>query len=103
MLLRGYSHPLKLLHDLRQMGETNALADRHPHALNRALIARTSEIYAERFSDGERIVATFEILTLTGWSPHESQPQPLRPGSARMRLADALGVAERNAGEKTGR
>ena len=87
----SYDHPLKLLADLRQMGETNVLADRHPRALTRALLARTSEIYADRFSgpDG-RITATFEIITLTGWAPHESQPQPLRPGSAK-RLADALG------------
>ncbi len=91
----SYDHPLKLLADLRQMGETNVLADRHPRGLTRTLLARTSEIYAERFTrpDG-RVEATFEIVTLTGWAPHESQPQPLRPGSAKMRLADALGVVE---------
>jgi len=91
----SYEHPLKLMADLRQMGETNVLADRHPRALTRALLARAGEIYAERFSgpDG-RVSATFEIVTLTGWSPHASQPQPLRPGSAKMRLADALGVVE---------
>jgi SAM-dependent methyltransferase len=91
----SYEHPLKLFADLRQMGETNVLADRHPRALTRALLARASEIYAERFagSDG-RITATFEIVTLTGWAPHESQPKPLAPGSAKMRLADALGTVE---------
>ena len=91
----SYDHPLKLLADLRQMGETNVLADRHPRPLTRALLARASEIYAERFAgpDG-RIRATFEIITLTGWAPHASQPQPLRPGSAKMRLADALGTVE---------
>ncbi|THD59086.1 methyltransferase domain-containing protein [Phenylobacterium sp.] len=91
----SYEHPLKLLADLRAMGETNVLADRHPRALTRALLARASEIYAERFSgtDG-RVSATFEIVTLTGWAPHASQQQPLQPGSARMRLADALGVVE---------
>ena len=90
-----YAHPLKLLADLRRMGETNVLADRHPHGLTRRLLARTFEIYAERFAgpDG-RFPATFEILTLTGWAPHESQQKPLKPGSAKMRLADALGVAE---------
>ncbi|HKR90482.1 MAG TPA: methyltransferase domain-containing protein [Phenylobacterium sp.] len=64
-----YAHPLKLLADLRQMGETNVLAERHPRALTRALLARTCEIYAERFGtpDG-RVPATFEILTLTGWT-----------------------------------
>ncbi|MDX9996925.1 MAG: methyltransferase domain-containing protein [Phenylobacterium sp.] len=90
-----YSHPLKLLADLRQMGETNVLAERHPRPLTRALVARTCEIYAERFSgpDG-KVDATFEIITLTGWAPHESQQKPLRPGSAKARLADALGVVE---------
>jgi hypothetical protein len=66
----SYEHPLKLLADLRQMGETNVLADRHPKPLTRALLARASEIYAEGFHgpDG-RITATFEIITLTGWAP----------------------------------
>jgi SAM-dependent methyltransferase len=64
-----YAHPLRLLADLRQMGETNVLAERHPRALTRALVARTCEIYAKRFGtpDG-RVPATFEILTLTGWT-----------------------------------
>ena len=91
----SYEHPLKLMGDLRQMGETNVLAERHPRGLTRALLARASEIYAERFAGADgRIVATFEIVTLTGWAPHESQPQPLKPGSATMRLADALGTVE---------
>jgi SAM-dependent methyltransferase len=66
----SYAHPLRLLADLRQMGETNVLAERHPRPLTRALLARTAEIYAERFAgpDG-RVPATFEILTLTGWAP----------------------------------
>ncbi|RAK51507.1 methyltransferase domain-containing protein [Phenylobacterium deserti] len=90
-----YEHPLRLMADLRQMGETSVLFDRHPRALTRTLLARTSEIYAQRFGgpDG-RVPATFEIITLTGWAPHESQQKPLRPGSAKMRLADALGVVE---------
>jgi SAM-dependent methyltransferase len=67
-----YAHPLRLLADLRQMGETSVLAERHPRALTRALLARTCEIYAEKFGtpDG-RVPATFEILTLTGWTPSE--------------------------------
>ncbi len=91
-----YAHPLKLMADLRAMGEASALVDRPRRALSRRVLARTSEIYVERFGleDG-RIPATFEIVTLTGWAPHASQQQPLKPGSARMRLADALGVAER--------
>ena len=90
-----YAHPLKLMADLRQMGETSAPAERHPRALTRALLARASAIYVERFGEAEgRVPATFEIITLTGWAPHESQQQPLRPGSAKMRLADALGTVE---------
>ena len=97
----GYAHPMDLVRDLRAMGETNVLAERRP--LSRRVLARAAELYAERFSrpDG-RIVATFEIVTMTGWAPHPDQQQPLRPGSAKMRLADALGVKEQGAGEKAG-
>ena len=90
-----YSHPLKLMADLRAMGETNALNERARQPLTRPVLARAFEIYLERFGlpDG-RIPATFEIVNLTGWAPHPSQQQPLKPGSAKMRLADALGVVE---------
>jgi SAM-dependent methyltransferase len=65
-----YAHPLKLLADLRRMGETSVLAERHPRPLTRRLLTRTFELYAERFAapDG-RVPATFEIVTLTGWAP----------------------------------
>lgn len=65
-----YEHPLKLLYDLRQMGETGVLADRHPRKLTRTLLNRMAEIYIERFGtpDG-RVPASFEIITLTGWAP----------------------------------
>ncbi len=91
-----YAHPLKLMAELRAMGETNVLADRPRRPLTRAVLARTFEVYSERFGlpDG-RIPATFEIITLTGWAAHESQQKPLRPGSAKTRLADALGAVER--------
>jgi len=90
-----YAHPLKLLADLRQMGETNVLADRHPRGLTRTLLARACELYVEEFGDADgRVPATFEIITLTGWAPHASQQTPLKPGTAKMRLADALGVVE---------
>lgn len=90
-----YRHPLALMADLRRMGETNVLAERHPRPLTRGLLARASEIYLERYGEADgKVPATFEILTLTGWAPHESQQKPLRPGSAKMRLADALGVEE---------
>lgn len=91
----SYAHPLKLMADLRAMGESNVLIDRPRKGLNRAILTRTAELYFERFADDEgRIAATFEIITLSGWKPHESQQKPLRPGSAKMRLADALGVKE---------
>jgi hypothetical protein len=90
-----YEHPLQLMADLRAMGETNALVDRARRPLSRPVLARAFEIYRETFGlpDG-RIPATFEVVAATGWSPHESQQKPLRPGSAKMRLADALGVVE---------
>lgn len=98
-----YDHPLKLLQDLRAMGETNALADRQGRSLTRTVLARAMALYQERFSDPDgKVRATFDILTMTGWAPHPDQQQPLKPGSAKMRLADALGVIEQSAGEKPG-
>jgi SAM-dependent methyltransferase len=91
----SYEHPLRLLADLRRMGETNVLTERPRKGLNKAILTRMCELYIERFSDSEgRVTATFEIVTLSGWKPHDSQQKPLRPGSAKMRLADALGVQE---------
>jgi SAM-dependent methyltransferase len=90
-----YAHPLKLLADLRAMGETSVLAERHPKPLTRQVLGRAFEIYVQKFAEPDgRIPATFEILTLTGWTPDASQQKPLRPGSAKMRLADALGTVE---------
>ncbi|HWA62425.1 MAG TPA: methyltransferase domain-containing protein [Caulobacteraceae bacterium] len=98
-----YDHVLKLLADLRRMGETSVLAERPPLPLSRAIVQRALALYAERFASADgRIVATFEILTLTGWAPHPDQQQPLKPGSAKMRLADALKVVEHKAGDKAG-
>lgn len=91
-----YADPMRLFADLRAMGETNALLDRPSRPLTRAVLGRALEIYAERFTDADgRFKATFEVLTITGWAPHESQQKPLKPGSAKMRLADALGTVER--------
>ncbi len=93
-----------LFHDLRGMGATNALAERRGKPLRRATLARAAEIYAERFADADgRLRATFDFLWISGWAPHESQQQPLKPGSAKMRLADALGTKEQSAGEQAGR
>jgi NADH dehydrogenase [ubiquinone] 1 alpha subcomplex assembly factor 5 len=96
-----YPDALALMRDLRAMGETNALSARRRTSLRRRTLARAMAVYGERFglSDG-RIPATFEILFLTGWAPDASQPQPLRPGSATRRLADALGTIEISAGER---
>ncbi|MDG2527663.1 methyltransferase domain-containing protein [Caulobacter endophyticus] len=98
-----YAHPIALLQDLRRMGETSVLLDRSRKPLTRKLLFRALEIYQERFAEADgRVPATFEIVTATGWAPHDSQQKPLRPGSAKMRLADALGVKEQPAGDKAG-
>jgi len=98
-----YSDPLKLLADLRGMGETAAFANRAGPPLTRRILMRALEIYAQRFSDADgRVRTTFEFVTLSGWAPGPDQPVAKRPGSASVRLADALGVTERKAGEKTG-
>ncbi|MEO0633726.1 MAG: methyltransferase domain-containing protein [Pseudomonadota bacterium] len=83
-----------LMRDLRAMGEGNALASRLRHPSRRAIFDMAAGIYADAFPSNTGIRATFEIVTLTGWAPDSSQPQPLRPGSAQARLADALGVDE---------
>jgi SAM-dependent methyltransferase len=87
-----YDSAFALMHDLRRMGATNAT------------LTRMAEIYAQRFADNDgRVRATFEIVWLSGWAPHPDQPQPLKPGSAQVRLADALGTREISTGEKAGR
>ncbi|WP_281995590.1 methyltransferase domain-containing protein [Ruegeria faecimaris] len=94
-LTAEYRDLTHLMHDLRAMGETNSLQNRMKHPTNRQVFARAQDIYANHFStDQKRLKATFELVCLTGWSPDESQPKPLRPGSAQMRLADALGASE---------
>jgi SAM-dependent methyltransferase len=100
-LLVRYASPFALMDDLRRMGATNALIERRRVPLRRATLMRMAEIYASRFADADgRIRATFEIVWLSGWAPHESQQKPLAPGSAMHRLADALGTQEISAGEK---
>jgi SAM-dependent methyltransferase len=91
-----YAHPLGLLRDLRAMGETGVLLERSRRPLSRARIARMSALYRERFGlpDG-RIPATFDIISLSGWAPAETQPKPLAPGSARVSLKDALSAVRR--------
>lgn len=90
-----YGSPFTLFSDLRRMGGANALLDRRRVPLRRATLLRAAEVYAERFADADgKLRATFEIVFLSGWVPHESQQKPLRPGSAKVRLADALGARE---------
>lgn len=92
-----YSHPLKLIADLRAMGETSALADRG-RPLSRSVLLRACELYQQRFGQPDgKVPATFDLITLTGWSPHESQQKPLRPGEGKVRLEDALKTVRRNA------
>ena len=99
-----YDSAFALMHDLRRMGATNILVDRRWRPLRRTTLMRMAEIYAERFADPDgRVRATFEIVWLSGWSPHPDQQQPLKPGSAAARLADALGAREVSAGVKAGR
>lgn len=92
-----------LLRDLRGMGWGNALSARRRTGLRRDTLMRAASLYAERFSDPDgRLRATFEIVWLSGWAPHESQQKPLKPGSAKARLADAFGVPEIGTGDKAG-
>jgi SAM-dependent methyltransferase len=103
-LVVRYGDVFALMNDLRRMGATNALAERRRVPLRRVTLKRMAEIYAQRFSDGDgRVRATFEVIWLSGWAPDASQQQPLKPGSARHRLADALGTVEISAEEKPGR
>ncbi len=98
-----YDSAFALMRDLRRMGATNTLLDRRRTPLRRATLMRVAEIYAERFADADgRLRATFEIVWLLGWAPHPSQQQPLKPGSAQARLADALSTREISTGEKAG-
>lgn len=90
-----YANALELMRDLRAMGAASALHERSRKPLPRRVLLRAAAIYAERFADPDgRIRATFDIVSLSGWAPHASQQQPLKPGSARARLADALGTRE---------
>ena len=91
----AYGKLSSLLSDLRDMGVSNILAARDKRPLTRKWRAHLTEVYASQFAreDG-KLKASFEILWMTGWAPHESQQKPLKPGSAKMRLADALKTDE---------
>lgn len=87
----SYSDAVALMHDLRAMGEGNALAQRASRT-KRDYFTRTTEKYAQAHGENGRIPATFEMIYLAGWAPHESQQKPLQPGSATARLVDVLGA-----------
>jgi len=96
----SYEDPLKLLRDLRGMGETNANAQRRTTFSRRATLLRALEIYVEKFTDADgRVPATFEVITLTAWSPAPDQPKPLRRGSGQVPLGDALNAPKRPPGD----
>jgi SAM-dependent methyltransferase len=98
-----YETPLRLLSDLRAMGETNALAARSRHFMRRDVMSEALRIYSDSYRELDgRVRATFEMVWLTGWKPHPKQQKPLRPGSAAKRLADALGTMEIPTGDKPG-
>ena len=96
-----YKDPLMLLHDLRCMGQTNALNERIKSFSRRDVIMRANNIYMEEFADkNQEIPATFQIIYLTGWAPHSSQQKPLRPGSATQSLAKLLSESEKSFNKK---
>ncbi len=93
-----YDSAFQLFADLKGMGATNSLVDRDRRPVGRRFFLRAAEIYSERFSDPDgRIRATFEIVSLSGWAPHESQQKPATRGSGKISLADVLGSGKRRA------
>jgi SAM-dependent methyltransferase len=86
-----YDNAFALMADLRRMGATNMLVERRRTPSRRATLLRMAQIYTQRFADPDgRIRATFDVIWLSGWAPHESQQQPLKPGSAKASLAEAV-------------
>ncbi len=86
-----YDNAFALMQDLRRMGATNVLSERRRTPLRRATLSRMAQVYSERFADPDgRIRATFDVVWLSGWAPHESQQKPLKPGSAKVSLAEVL-------------
>jgi SAM-dependent methyltransferase len=86
-----YDSAFALMQDLRSMGATNVLVERRRTPTRRATLLRMAQIYGERFADSDgRIRATFDVIWLSGWAPHESQQKPLKPGSAKAGLAEAV-------------
>ncbi len=96
-----YAHPLKLMQDLRGMGASNATYSRLMKPTRRGVLLKAAEIYHDKFADADGAVpATFHVIYAIGWAPDESQQKPLKPGSARNKLAEALKVSEISTDEK---
>lgn len=90
-----YTDAIALIHEIRQLGYSNSLAGRSRTPVSRRLLGAATQHYHQHFADDDgRIRVTLDIAWLTAWSPHDSQPKPLKPGSARMRLAEALKAEE---------
>jgi hypothetical protein len=86
-----YDSAFALMQDLRRMGATNILFERRRMPTRRSTLLRMAQIYGERFADPDgRIRATFDVIWLSGWAPHESQQKPLKPGSAKASLEEAV-------------
>lgn len=97
-----YANALALMRDLRGMGENNAISERRKSLSRRSTLLEAAALYDRKFARADgRISATFQVIYLSGWAPHPSQPKPLKPGSAAHRLAEALGSEEKPAGDKT--
>jgi SAM-dependent methyltransferase len=91
-----YDSAFALMADIRRMGATNILIERRRAPTRRATMLKMAQIYGERFADADgRIRATFDLVWLSGWAPHESQPKPLRPGSAKASLEAAVKQVKR--------
>jgi NADH dehydrogenase [ubiquinone] 1 alpha subcomplex assembly factor 5 len=101
LLTLSYASPREVMREIRALGGGNVLLSRRKVPLTRTILSRAEDIYRERHAtpDG-KVKASFEIVYLSGWAPHEGQQKPLRPGSARSSLAEALGTEERSAGDK---
>lgn len=98
----AYSSPLALMKDIKAMGASNALTARQRSLTRRDVLGRAAQIYEQRHARADgRVLATFEILTVTAWAPDPSQQKPLEPGSAAVRLADVLGTSEQPTADKT--
>ena len=91
-IVLSYTDPFAMMAELRGLGESNAVVERQRHFTSRAMIQAAARHYHQTYGDGDgRVPATFEIITMTGWAPHDSQQKPLPRGSGQTHLSDALG------------